>query len=228
MNNIASFFFKSWIRCVLTLVALGAVLIAVQQGMSRLHRTVDRSASQMQEARDVPDHPAEAGLPQAGIQAAAATKESSSVSSRTNVVAPVSPTSDSAPAHEGVAASTVSGRTIPPPLYRAVKADRNGGSAGVGSSGNSGTPTVDPPLVFLVDPKNLTRGQQTTVATIQDQFLKAVGGTEQDPADPAYRRRWMDAEDIADQTYKALFGWSAFSQMQLERARNSYTAIQLP
>ena len=27
---------------------------------------------------------------------------------------------------------------------------------------------------------------------------------------------------------KALLGWTAFSQRQLERARNSYTEIQLP
>jgi len=230
MNTIPSFFFKSWIWCVLTLVALAAVLMAVQQGMSRRHRPAVRSASHapMQETRALPDPAAEAELPQVEIPVAATPRESSSVSAGANVVAPVSPTSVSAPAKETVVVSTVSGQTIAPPLARAVKAAPNAASVGVGSSGNSETLTVDPPLAFTVDPRNLTPRQQTALATIQDQFLNAIGDADQDPADPAYRERWMDAQFIADETYEALFGWTAFSQMQLARARNSYTDIQLP
>jgi hypothetical protein len=230
MNSSRSFFFKSWIWCGLTLVALGTVLVAVQQGLSRWHRPAVLSASPapVQEVRALPDATAEAGIPQSGIPVAATLKESSPVSAEANVVAPVPPTPVSAPAQETVVLSTGSGQIVVPPLARAVKAASNASSVGSGPSGNNETPTVDPPLAFVVDPKNLTPVQQAAVAQIQDQFLKTVGSANQDPADPAYATRWMNAQYTADQSYKSFFGWPAFEQMQLERAMNSYTAIQMP
>jgi hypothetical protein len=230
MNTIPSFFSKNWIRCLLSLVALGAILLAVQQGMSRRHgpAVLGASPAPAQETRALPGPAAEAELPQAGIPVAATPKESSSVSAGANVVAPVSPAPVPAPAQETVVVSTGSGQIIVPPLARAVKAAATAASVGVGPSGNSETPTVDPPLVFVVDPKNLTPVQQAAVAQIQDQFLKTIGNANQDPADPAYAARWMNAQYTADQSYKAFFGWPAFEQMQLERAMNSYTGIQVP
>jgi hypothetical protein len=115
-----------------------------------------------------------------------------------------------------------------PPLARAVKVLPNTASVGVGSPENKEPLTVDPPLAFTVDPKNLTPVQQIALAAIQDQFLKAIGEADQNPADPAYNERWRNAQNIADQTYRADFGWTAFVQMQLERAQNSYTEIRLP
>jgi len=226
MSTMHRRFFKNWILCVLTLVVLGAVLTVVHLGMSQRHRPAARSVSGAppQETRALPDPVAEAELPQVETLGASTPKESSSVSDRADVVAPVSPTSVSAPAEDSAVVSTVSGQTIAPPLARAVKA----ASAGVGSFGNSEIPTVNPPLAFTVDPKNLTPEQQTALARIQDHFLKAIGDADQNPADPAYGERWKTAQEIADQAYKAMFGWTAFSQMQLERARNSYTEIQVP
>jgi len=232
MNTIPPFFFKSWIRCVLTLVALGSVLTAVQLGMSWRRRPAVRSvlSAPVQETRVLPE-PApepEAELPQMEIPVAATPKESSSVSVEVNVVAPAPATTTSFAGVETDVGSTASGQTVALPLARAVKIVRDAALVGVGSSGNGKTATVDPPLAFTVDPKNLTPEQQTALATIQDQFLKAIGDANQNPADPAYRERWINAQSIADQTYKALFGWTAFTQMQLERAGNSYTEIQLP
>jgi hypothetical protein len=157
---------------------------------------------------------AAAERPQVLTPVAAAPKESSSVLARANVVAPVS--------------HSVSGQTIPPLLARAVASGRSTASLGVGSSGNGEAPRLNPPLAFTVDPKNLTPQQQTVLAAIQNQFLKAIGDANQDPADPAYSQRWMNAQSIADQTYRADFGWTAFTQMQVERAGNSYTEIQVP
>lgn len=122
---------------------------------------------------------------------------------------------------------TVSGQTIVPRLARAVKADPAAAADGVDSSGNSQPLPVPPPLVFIVDPKNLPPQQQAALAAIQDQFLKAIGDANQDLTDPAYLERWLKAQKAADQTYKAMFGWAAFNQLQLVRARNSYTEIQL-
>ena len=230
MSTIHSFFSKSWIWCGLTLVSLGAALMAVQQGMSRYHRPAVPSASPVltQEPRVLTDSSAEAKLPQPEIPVGATAEEPSSVSRGAKAVGPVFPTPVSFDRVETDVVFTVSGQAIAPSLARAVKADRNTASVSVDSSGNSGTPTVDPPLVFTVEPKNLTLEQQTALAAIQDQFLKAIGDANHDPADPAYRKRWMTAQSIADQTYRALFGWPAFSQMQLERARSTYTEIQQP
>jgi hypothetical protein len=214
--NIHSFAcFKSWIRCVLTLVALGAVLMAVQQGMLWRHHSAVGSASRApaQETRAAPDPTAEAELPQVEIPVAATPEELSAVSAGANAVLPV---------------SAAYGQNIAPPLAHAVKAARSGALVGVGSSGSGQTPTLDPPLAFTVDPKNLTPQQQSALAAIQDKFLKAIGDADQNPADPAYNERWRNAQSVADQTYRADFGWTAFVQMQLERARNSYTDIQLP
>jgi hypothetical protein len=231
VNAIPTFFFKSWIRCLLTLVALVSVLCVVQQGISRRHPpAVVPSASRtpLPETRARTGPTAEAELPRVEISVSATPKESSSVLAETNGVAPDSPTLVSAPATEAAAVSTVSSQTIAPPLTRAVPVGRSAAFLGIGPSGNSGAPRLDPPLAFTVDPKNLTPQQQTTLATIQNQFLQAIGDANQDPADPAYSQRWMDAQSIADQTYRAFFGWTAFTQMQLQRARNSYTEIQSP
>lgn len=224
MNATLSLFFKSWIRSVLTLVALGAVLCVVQQAIARRHRPdVQRaSGAPMQEIRALTDPTAEAEPSHVETPAAAMPKESSLASADTSIVAPAPSTPVSRAGAEAVAVSTVPSQIVAPPLARAVP------SVGGGSPGNGETPMMNPPLAFTVDPKDLTPEQQTALAKIQDQFLKAIGDPNQNPDDPAYGQRWMTAQEIADQSYRAYFGWTAFSQMQLERARNTYTEIQVP
>jgi hypothetical protein len=204
MNTLSSVFFKSWTRCALTLVALGAVLVAVSP---RHHPDVgSASGAPAQETQALPEPVADAELPPMEIPVATAPKELSAVSS---------------PAKEAMEVSIS-------PLARAVKALPNAASVGVSSPENKETPTVDPPLAFTVNPRNLTPAQQIALARIQDQFLKAIGDADQNPADPAYNERWRNAQNIADQTYRADFGWTAFVQMQVERAQNSYTEIRVP
>lgn len=216
MNIKLSRFSKGWIWRGLALVALGAVLLAVQQGLVRRNRPAIPSVAHapLPETQALPDPVVKAELPPLEIPVAATPIEKS-------------PVAVFVPAKEAAVVPAVSGRAIAPPLYRAVPVARNGAPVGVGLSGTSGTPTVDPPLAFTAVPQDLTPEQQTALAKIQEQFFQAIGDANQDPADPAYQKRWLDAQSIADQKFKALFGWTAFSQMQVERAMNSYAEIQL-
>jgi hypothetical protein len=47
-------------------------------------------------------------------------------------------------------------------------------------------------------------------------FVNAIGGPNQDPADPQYRKRWTSAESEADRRFRLLFGDTAFVQHQLK------------
>lgn len=51
---------------------------------------------------------------------------------------------------------------------------------------------------------------------LRDDFLKAVGGDNQDPADPHYRRRWAAAESEADRQFRLVFGEIAFMQLKMQ------------
>lgn len=53
--------------------------------------------------------------------------------------------------------------------------------------------------------------QQALVQQVQAQFVKDVGGPNQDPADPAYGQRWLTAAQRADEILRAKIGWTAFN-----------------
>lgn len=53
--------------------------------------------------------------------------------------------------------------------------------------------------------------QQAVVQQLQEQFVKDIGGTNQDPANPAYGKRWLTAAQIADEQLRAKIGWEAFN-----------------
>ena len=61
----------------------------------------------------------------------------------------------------------------------------------------------------------LTAAQEQTVKILQKEFIDAIGGPDQAPADPEYFRRWQTARSESDQRFKTLFGVQAF----LERER---------
>ncbi len=73
------------------------------------------------------------------------------------------------------------------------------------------------PAVFVEpDPAApLTEAQAETVKILQKEFIEAIGGSGQDPADPEYFQRWRTASSESDQRFKTLFGAQAF----LERER---------
>jgi len=223
MKTIFSYFFKNRIRCVFVLVALGAVLMAVQQGLSWINSPVvpDELPTLIQTSRVAPSPVTEAAFVPMETAVAVMPRKSPSVSAKAKAV-----TLGSIPTRPPVTTTRASSQVVAPPLSRAVPAPASVASSGAGSSGNSAPSTVAPPLAFTVDPKNLTPEEQTALAKIQDDFLKATEDPHQNPADPVYRKRWMDAQFIADQTFKAMFGWSAFSRMQLDRAMHSYSEIQ--
>lgn len=64
----------------------------------------------------------------------------------------------------------------------------------------------------------LTAAQAQTINELRQAFLQEIGGTNQDPNDPAYRQRWQAAQREADDMLTGLFG-SKFTlnyQMQAE------------
>lgn len=67
---------------------------------------------------------------------------------------------------------------------------------------NNGTLDVPPPM-------------QAVIQQLQEQFVKEVGGPDQNPADPAYAERWLTATQRADDLLRAQIGWEAFNAYSL-------------
>lgn len=56
---------------------------------------------------------------------------------------------------------------------------------------------------------------QAAIQKLQDQFVKEVGGLNQNPADAAYGQRWLNATQRADDLLRAQIGWQAFNAYSL-------------
>ncbi len=56
---------------------------------------------------------------------------------------------------------------------------------------------------------------QAAIEKLQDQFVKEVGGLNQNPADAAYGQRWLMATQRADDLLRAQIGWEAFNAYSL-------------
>ena len=65
---------------------------------------------------------------------------------------------------------------------------------------------------------------QAAVQRVQEQFVKEVGGTNQNPADPAYAHRWIEATQRADDLLRAQIGWEAFNAHSLAVAKGAAPA----
>ncbi len=61
----------------------------------------------------------------------------------------------------------------------------------------------------------LTPEQAAAVEKIREEFIEAVGGEGQDPADAGYAERWRRFLPDADQKLRLLIGWQAFRQYQM-------------
>ncbi len=57
--------------------------------------------------------------------------------------------------------------------------------------------------------------QQQALNQVQKEFIASVGGTSQDPADPAYLHKWQAAQAAADEAVRQKIGSEAFNQLQL-------------
>jgi hypothetical protein len=82
------------------------------------------------------------------------------------------------------------------------------------------------PLAFQpVNPEALTPSIQNKLTQLQEQFVQAIGDS-QNSADPAFQNRWVNAQIQADMQYRALFGQMAFEEMQVQQAQSAATRAQ--
>ena len=79
------------------------------------------------------------------------------------------------------------------------------------------------PLVFQdVDRAalNLDPGQRQAIADLRQRFIEALGGPNQDPAEPAYRERWQQSQPENDDLLRGLIGVRAWQDYQLAARRH--------
>lgn len=66
--------------------------------------------------------------------------------------------------------------------------------------------------------------QAPTLSDLQQDFIDGIGGPNQDPLDPDYRERWLDAQQSADAQFRAFYGGQAFIQADVLRAQQAAAA----
>jgi hypothetical protein len=80
-------------------------------------------------------------------------------------------------------------------------------------------PSAQFPLAFRDLPPEVTASRPQMAAALkalQQDFLDAVGGPNQDPADPAYYGRWVAARKSLDEQYRLLVGNQTFLGTQAQ------------
>jgi hypothetical protein len=80
-------------------------------------------------------------------------------------------------------------------------------------------------LVELPEGHPFTESQIKKMDELANQFVEDIGGTDQNPADPAYFDQWTESVPTNDSNYKFWFGRVAYVQQQL-RAANAANAAQ--
>ena len=68
-----------------------------------------------------------------------------------------------------------------------------------------------PPAVAAAKPQLIT-----AIQALQQNFVDAIGGSNQNPADPAYYQRWIAAQANIDAQYRLLVGNQAFLVEQMQ------------
>lgn len=136
-----------------------------------------------------------------------------------NVVSHVSSQSTDSVADQSAAGAAVSASTV------AISS----GSASLVSSSFTSRPVAPPvyPLVMQtvnLDALALTAAQKTAVQELQQQFIQAIGGLNQNPSDPVYLRRWQQAQPQSDFQLKAMLGITAWENYQLLAADSATSA----
>lgn len=102
---------------------------------------------------------------------------------------------------------------------------------GIGSSNQIATTPLRParhkpnssvvtmPLVMReidLSSMKLSGGQLEAITELRQSFVDAVGGSNQDSNDPAYRERWLKAQPEIDEMLKAAIGISAYQEIQAQ------------
>jgi len=117
----------------------------------------------------------------------------------------------------GVAASATSGVSLASTTYATYAAT----NTAVSSQQSPPPVKITIPLAYLQpDPSlGLDANQLNSVKTLQNQFVAAIGGPNQNPYDPAYANNWMTAQENSDEIYHSQFGDAAFNYMLQQRFR---------
>ncbi len=73
------------------------------------------------------------------------------------------------------------------------------------------------PLVMMEVPATTLNAQPGLAAAmnrLRDKFIADVGGTGQNPTDPAYQARWAQSMASVEEQLRSAVGWEAFNQLQ--------------
>ncbi len=110
-----------------------------------------------------------------------------------------------------------------PSVAAQVAADTTS-AAQASQSDNESPDPVSMPLIFqAVDPAalNLSSDQMDVINNLRLNFIKAIGGLNQDPSDPAYMERWQKAQPEADDMLRGMLGISVFENLQMASNKNA-------
>lgn len=64
----------------------------------------------------------------------------------------------------------------------------------------------------------LDENRLQVIRDLRQGFVDDIGGPNQDPADPAYRRRWLKAQAESDELLRGFIGWQAYQEYELQAA----------
>jgi hypothetical protein len=111
---------------------------------------------------------------------------------------------------------------VMPVFVSAAGVTRSQSSSRPAAANTAASSPVSMPAVFVENDsvKPLSDEQAALTASLQQDFVDAIGGPDQDPADPSYLERWRNAVPESDQRFKALFGVQAF--LEKERSANLF------
>ncbi len=73
------------------------------------------------------------------------------------------------------------------------------------------------PLVLQEVPANVLNSQPGVAAAmdrLREKFITAVGGTGQNPTDPAYQARWTQNVSAVEEQLRAAVGWETYNRLQ--------------
>ncbi|HEY8900645.1 MAG TPA: hypothetical protein VIM61_09555 [Chthoniobacterales bacterium] len=82
------------------------------------------------------------------------------------------------------------------------------------------------PVAFQELPQDgqMTPEQRAKLTAIQDAFIAAIGGANQDPNSAEYLARWREAQRKSDVAFKTAFGQGEFIRRQMARLRAEQSA----
>ncbi len=86
------------------------------------------------------------------------------------------------------------------------------------------------PVAFqpaVLNDSTLTDNQKAAVRQLQQQFVDAVGGPNQDPADPTYGARWQTAQQDADEALRAQLGNQAYLAYKQQHYYSNFQQVML-